>query len=67
MALRYPKMLPMLVAGSIPRLQSLAMLRFTFCGHKVMECPMDDKHMFFLRNTVRLLSSLSACARRCHC
>ena len=38
------------MAGSIPRFQSLAMLRFALCGHEVMEYPMDDKHMFFLRN-----------------
>ena len=53
-ALRHPKLLPMLVAGSIPRIQSLAMLRSKIRGHEVMEYPMDDKHMFFLRNAVRL-------------
>ena len=42
------------MAGSIPRFQSLAMLRFALCGHEVMEYPMDDKHMFFLRNAMRL-------------
>ena len=66
-ALRYRKRLPLLALGSIARFQSLAMLRFRLCGHKVMEYPMDDKHMFFLRNAVRLLSSLPARARRRRC
>jgi len=49
-ALLYPKLIPFVIFGSIPRMQSLAMLRLRLCGVKVYKYPMDDRHMFFLRN-----------------
>ena len=49
-ALLYPKLIPFVILGSIPRMQSLAMLRLRLCGVEVFKYPMDDRHMFFLRN-----------------
>jgi hypothetical protein len=53
-ALRFPRMLPILILGAIPRFQSLAMLRLRLCNVEVFRYPMEDRHMFFLRNAVRI-------------
>ena len=50
-ALGFRRLLPLIVIGSIPRLQSLAMLRLRLFGVEVLNYPMEDRHMFFIRNS----------------
>ena len=50
-ALGFRRLLPLIVVGSIPRFQSLAMLRLRLCGVSVLNYPMEDCHMFFIRNS----------------
>lgn len=43
-------MFTVVVLGSMSRFQSLAIMRLKLCGRKVLDYPMQDKHLFFLRN-----------------
>ena len=49
-ALLHPTLIRFLILGSIPRFQTLAMLRLRLYNKEVFDHPMDDRHMFFLRN-----------------
>jgi hypothetical protein len=49
--LRYRLLLPVVILGAgLGRFQSLAMLRLRLFDKMVFDYPMEDRHMFFLRN-----------------
>eukprot|EP01044_Picomonas_judraskeda_P011676 COSAG03_NODE_1611_length_3776_cov_92.161817_3_plen_555_part_00 len=49
--LRFRSLLPLLVVGTIPRFQSLAILRLRLFGATIFDYPMEDCHLFFIRNS----------------
>ena len=48
--LKYTWQIPLVVLCSMSRFQSLAILRLKVCHRVLLDYPMDDKHLFFLRN-----------------
>ena len=42
--------LPLVLLCSLTRLQSLAILRLELCGRRLLDYPMRDEHLHFLRN-----------------